>query len=318
MRILFLGASELGWECCRALLDAGEPVVGIVTVPREFKISWSPGGVTNVRYRSFDDLAAGHRIPLLTMTKKMSDPALVQAVEDLRPDLMVVIGWYHLLPASFRAIAKLGAVGIHGSLLPRYRGGAPLVWAVIEGETRTGVTLFHLADGVDDGDVVAQADFAIDPDDEIADVIAKATRASVDVATRFVPLLGAGTAPRRRQDETLATSVPQRRPEDGLLDWSRHGVATARNWIRAQSRPYPGAFTFADGERMTIWRAHVLDAAAPSSPPGSLSIQRDGLVAVSCADGGLLALDEVEKGGQVSSGSAVRGATGAATRLATS
>jgi methionyl-tRNA formyltransferase len=159
MKIVFMGASELGWECCRRLLEIEQEVVGIFSIPEEFRISWSSEPVRNVRYKSFEDLAKHHSIPLVYVTQKMSSPEYLEALQRLRPDILIVIGWYYLLPRSVRELAPKGAVGIHASLLPKYRGGAPLVWAMINGETEAGVSLFYLNDGVDDGDLIGQSRF---------------------------------------------------------------------------------------------------------------------------------------------------------------
>jgi len=289
VRIVFIGASELGWECCRVLFERGQNIVGILSAPREFRISWSPSGVTNVRHRSFDDLAAAHDVPLRLMTTKMRDSA--EWIAGLHPDLLVVAGWYHLIPKSMLANVPLGAVGLHNSLLPRYRGGAPLVWSIINGESETGVTLFYLADGVDDGDIVGQQAFPIAFEDTIADVVRKAIDAAVDVVARHVPEIALGAAPRIPQDHATATTFPQRGPEDGLLDWNAKSARQAYDWVRAQTRPYPGAFTWRGSEKLTIWRASLLDEMAVA-PPGTF-VREDAVV---CADQRLLRLDEVSVG----------------------
>lgn len=259
MRIVFFGATALGHACAERLLEAGQEVVGLVTMPRDFRISYSPSGpVRNVLHRDFHALGERFGIPVTQVDGRMAE--YVSDVEQLRPDLLVVIGWYYMIPRRMRDLAPLGCVGIHASLLPRYRGGAPLVWALINGETETGVTLFHFTDGVDDGDVVAQERFAIEARDTIADLLAKAEAASVRLVTEYVPRLADGTAPREPQDQSAATLFPQRSPQDGRIDWSWDAPRIDR-FIRAQTHPYPGAFTDIAGKRVRIWSAHV-DVAA--------------------------------------------------------
>ena len=287
-----MGATELGWNSCRTLLDLDQEVVGIFSIPQHFRISWSPTPVTNVQYRSFADLAAAHSIPLVYVEGKMSAPEYADALRGMRPDLIVVVGWYYILPRSLRALAPLGAAGLHASLLPKYRGGAPLVWATINGESETGVTFFHFADGVDDGDIIGQAKFRIDFEDDIASLLEKASHASIKLLSDYVPLLAAETAPRIVQDHTQATSVPQRKPEDGLINWHQLSARQAYDWVRAQTRPYPGAFTFLSEEKVTIWRATL----EPDSNPGVPgTIVSDDLRApgVRCSDGHILRIDEV-------------------------
>ncbi len=259
MRIVFFGATALGHRCCERLLEMGQQVVGLFTIPQDFSISYSPGTpVRNVLHRDFHALGAAHDIPVVSVSGRMS--AYADQLDALRPDLLVVIGWYYMMPPALRAMAKLGCVGIHASLLPRYRGGAPLVWALINGESETGVTLFHFADGVDDGDIVGQQALPIGPQDTIADLLSKAEDASLALVTQYVPQLASGTAPRIPQDHTQATTVPQRSPADGEIDWTWDAARIDR-FIRAQTHPYPGAFTIVNGKRVRIWSATVDDIA---------------------------------------------------------
>jgi methionyl-tRNA formyltransferase len=210
----------------------------------------------------------------------------------LRPDIIIVVGWYYILPRSLRELAPLGAAGLHASLLPKYRGGAPLVWATINGEAETGVTFFHFADGVDDGDIIGQARFAIDLEDDITSLLAKASHASIRLLSEYVPLLAAGTAPRIVQDHTQATSVPQRKPEDGQINWHQLSARQAFDWVRAQTRPYPGAFTFLGDEKVTIWRARF--GPEPNhGKPGTIVQDDHRTPGVRCADEHILWIDEV-------------------------
>jgi len=188
----------------------------------------------------------------------------------------------------------LGAAGLHASLLPKYRGGAPLVWATINGEAETGVTFFHFADGVDDGDIIGQARFAIDPEDDISSLLAKASNASIGLLSEYVPLLGAGTAPRKVQDHTQATSVPQRKPQDGQINWHQLPARQAFDWVRAQTHPYPGAFTFLGEEKVTIWRARLpQEPKTHSCAPGEIVPDSGESPGVCCADRRVLLIDEV-------------------------
>lgn len=297
MRIAFFGASELGWECCRTLFEIGQEVVGIFSIPQNFRISWSSKPVRNVLFRSFEDLAEAHHIPLAYVTTRMSAPEYRQALSELKPDILIVAGWYYMVPRSLRMLAPLGAVGIHGSLLPKYRGGAPLVWAMINGDTHAGVTLFYLGDGIDDGDVIGQLDFEIDLQENIADVVRKATHASVELLRQYVPLLATGKAPRRPQDHSAATMMPQRKPEDGLIDWNSLSAFQVYNWVRAHTRPYPGAFTFLGREKVILWKAHLPRREPdPFYKPGSMELHLpecpDGF-GVWCADHRPICVHEV-------------------------
>ncbi len=255
MRTVFFGATDLGYQCCERLLEMGEEVVAIFSIPREFRISYSKTPVKNVTYRDFAGLADRHRIPFFQVEGKMAEHR--RAVEELRPDFGLAIGWYYLIPSALRELFPKGVAGLHASLLPLYRGGAPLVWAIIKGETESGVTLFYLSDGVDDGDIIAQKKFTIEADETIREVYEKATRASLELVNGSIPLIARGQAPRVAQDESKATRFPQRSPDDGLIDWNQD-CETIRNFIRAQTKPYPGAFTFIGGKKVVIWDATVV------------------------------------------------------------
>ncbi len=257
-RVVFFGATALGHACCSALLERGVKIAGIVTMPSTFSISYSKGGVRNVTHQSFDGLARKNRIPIVSVDDGMGGADLTKALTAWKADLAIVVGWYYMIPRRLRDMFPLGVAGVHASMLPKYRGGAPLVWAIMNGETSTGVSLFYFEDGVDSGDVIAQRRFRIDADDTIATVYKRASAASVRLVTEFVPRMLSGTAPRTPQDHSQATVFPQRSPKDGLIDWSRT-PDQIRNFIRAQTKPYPGAFTMINGKKITIWDADVED-----------------------------------------------------------
>jgi methionyl-tRNA formyltransferase len=257
MRIVFMGATELGYQCCERLFDLGEQVVGILSIEKKFPISYASNGVTNVLFRSFADLAEEHGVPLVHVTG-MSDPELLETLESWRPEFALAVGWYYMVPRAIRELLPKGAAGIHGSMLPKYRGGAPLVWAMINGERATGETLFYYDEGVDTGDIIAQERIEIGEEDTIQDVLEKVTRASLALVEEYVPQVRAGTAPRVPQDHSVATEYPQRSPKDGLIDWSMSAPAI-RNFVRAQTRPYPGAFFVANGKKVTLWDVDVED-----------------------------------------------------------
>lgn len=265
-RVVFFGATALGHACCRALLERGVKIAGIVTIPSTFSISYARNGVTNATHQSFDDLARKYRLPIISIDSGMGAPELGQTIASWRPDLGIVIGWYYMIPHRIRDLFTLGIAGVHASMLPKYRGGAPLVWAIINGEQSTGVSLFYFDGGVDTGDLVAQSKIRIGPDDTIATVYKRASASSVRLVSRYVPLMLKGTAPRRQQDHALATTFPQRSPKDGLIDWTQ-SPARIRNFIRAQTKPYPGAFTHIQGKRVTIWSADIV----PEDGAGSMT-----------------------------------------------
>jgi methionyl-tRNA formyltransferase len=258
MRIVFFGATDIGYRCCELLFEMGENVAGIFTIPQEFRISYSPAPVKNVNFRNFDELAGKHNVPVVHVTSKMSEPQYVEALREWKPDFGLAIGWYYMIPRVVRDLFPRGVAGIHAALLPRYRGNAPLVWAIINGEKKTGVTFFYFADGVDSGDIIAQQEIEISRDDTIKTVYDKATEASLAILRKYVPMIREGTAPRILQPATDEKPYPARKPEDGLIDWSK-SPEEIRNFIRAQTKPYPGAFTCINGKKVIIWDADIIE-----------------------------------------------------------
>ncbi len=256
MRIVFMGATELGYDCCETLIKSGHNIVGIFTIPKEFNISYSPDKpVTNVLFKDFTMLGKSNDIPVFEVNQNIKDH--YRNFEALSPDFLLAIGWYYMIPAKMLNILSKGAAGIHASLLPKYRGNAPLVWAMINGENETGVSLFYFSSGVDDGDIIAQYKFPILQEDSISEVLLKAKTASVDILMEYVPKIANGNAPRTPQNHEEATIYPKRSPEDGLIDWS-WDATRIKNFIRAQSKPYPGAFTIINEKKVTIWDATII------------------------------------------------------------
>jgi methionyl-tRNA formyltransferase len=240
-------------------------------------------------WERFDDLAEQTGASLLEV-RDLNTPDNVERIASLAPDLILVAGWTRLLGPDILRIPRLGAIGFHASLLPRYRGRAPVNWALINGEKETGNTMFYLDDGVDTGDIVDQRRIAIDDDDDCATLYEKVARSGIEMLDQHLPALKVGTAPRRRQNEADATVMPRRRPEDGRIDWARDADALF-NWVRAQTHPYPGAFTTLDGRRLSIWKARPGDG--PGVTPGIVVRAANAGIGVSTGRG-VLVLDSVQ------------------------
>lgn len=293
VRVAVLSSTEFGRRCIEeAIMETPACTLGgILTTEEAIPISYAPAPIRIATHARFDDLARRAGCPLATLPGRPTTAMYLDVLSRWRAALVLVLGWYYLVPRAVRETAPLGCLGIHASLLPKYRGGAPISWALINGETRTGVTLFHLADDVDAGDIVAQRPVSIGPFDTCADLIAATTKESIEMLRETLPLIASGVAPRRPQDHALATVVPQRAAADGLIDWSR-GVGAVHNFVRAQTRPYPGAFTWVNDTRITIWSAAPASRHS-GSRPGTVRVAPDEpVVLVACGDGELR-VDEI-------------------------
>jgi methionyl-tRNA formyltransferase len=243
--ILVFAYHDVGYECLDALIQNDEYVLAVITHkddPEE-----------EIWFRSVAGLAKKYGIPFHTPAS-VNSPDWIERIRSWAPDLILSFYYRDMIREEILAIPRLGAFNMHGSLLPRYRGRAPINWAVLRGEKETGVTLHHMVKSADAGDIVDQERVPIGPEDTARDVFEKCTKAARLVLERQIDALTAGTAPRRKQDESQATTFGGRKPGDGRIDWTA-GAETIYNLIRAVTRPYPGAFTFADGKKLFIWWA---------------------------------------------------------------
>lgn len=279
MKIVFIGSSKFGLRCLEFLnLLKCCTVTGAITAPSKFKISYKPEGVTNVLYADIPHYCLKNEIPHETINCGMNDSGLLEKVREWRPDAYIVSGWYHMIPKSWRDVAP--AYGLHASLLPDYSGGAPLVWAMINGENKTGITLFQMDGGVDSGPIVGQIEERIYTQDTIASLYERIENRGLELLDVFIPKLSTGSIEPKIQDESKRRIFPQRTPEDGKIDWSLDALSIER-FIRAQTRPYPGAFTIVDGERLIIWEGEMISCTGKQPEVGTITFS-DGFFHVIC------------------------------------
>ena len=201
------------------------------------------------------------------------------------PDFLFSFYFRHMLKRPLLELAKRGALNLHGSLLPRFRGRAPVNWALVEGERETGLTLHYMDEKPDHGDIVAQRAVAIARDDSALSLTRKLAGAARELLRDAIPQLAAGTAPRIAQDHARSTYFGGRRPEDGAIDW-RAPAERVRNLIRAVTDPWPGAFTSLRTRPLSIWWAETVPLDAPR-PPGELFFAAGGAPCIAAGDGAL-------------------------------
>jgi len=282
-RAVVFGYHNVGVRCLKALLAHGVDVALVVTHED------SPG--ETIWFGSVASTAAEFAIPTIAPGDPNA-PEIVACVAAVRPDFIFSFYYRRMLRPALLALAPRGALNIHGSLLPKYRGRAPVNWAIIHGETETGATLHYMADKPDTGDIVAQTAVPILPDDVAGDVFVKVTVAAEMTLDRALPALLAGTAPRAPQDPGKASYFGGRKPEDGVIDWSKSATAI-HNLVRAVAPPYPGARTLIDGHPARVLRTRVLDAAAPAVIAPAFDIA-EGRITAGCGGGGILQVLELE------------------------
>jgi methionyl-tRNA formyltransferase len=276
VQAVVFGYHDVGVRCLRVLLDAGVAVPLVVTHrddPHE-----------RIWFESVAQLAQSRGIETL-VSEDMNH--LQQRISGISPEFMFSFYYRRMLPPEVLALARKGAFNMHGSLLPKYRGRAPVNWAILKGESETGATLHEMVAKPDAGRIVDQERVPIGPDETAAEVFAKVSDAAETVLKRSLPHLLAGTASLKKQDLSKGSYFGGRRPEDGRIDWSKSALEI-HNLVRAVAPPYPGAFT----DRMKIFRTRVENRKAPHGKTGPYR-EGDEWFAV-CGDGKVLRLLEVE------------------------
>lgn len=251
-RILFFGYSEVGYECLSLLLGRGDNVVALITHednPNE-----------KIWFKTPAQAAREKGVPVFT-PEKVGTPEWIEKIRGMQPDLILSVYYRNMISTKVLGLAPLGAFNMHGSLLPKYRGRAPINWAVLHGEPRIGMTLHRMVREPDAGAVVDQEGVDIGPKDTAEQAFRKVMPCAKAVLARQIDALLAGRAVETPQDASQATYFGGRKPEDGRIDWSR-GSRQVFNLVRAVTDPYPGAFSDVGGARLMVWWADPDSAAA--------------------------------------------------------
>jgi methionyl-tRNA formyltransferase len=294
-RAVVFAYHNVGVRCLKTLLAHGIEVPLVVTHqddPAETR--W---------FGSVADTAADYGLATIAPP----DPNAAQIVTRIaacRPDFLFSFYYRAMLKAPLLALPPRGALNMHGSLLPKFRGRAPVNWAIIHGETETGATLHYMTEKPDNGDIVAQTAVPILPDDTAREVLDKVTVAAEMSLHDALPALLAGTARRTPQDLSRGGYFSGRKPEDGTIDWSKSAIEI-HNLVRAVAPPYPGARTLLDDRPTRILKTRVVEAASPQQPH-SLSLEGEHILA-HCGGGGTLQVLALEIDGAPVAASALRG-----------
>jgi methionyl-tRNA formyltransferase len=286
-RAVVFAYHDVGCRCLGVLLDRKVEVPLVVTHRDDPKETLWFGSVAALARARGLEVAA---------PDDPNDPEFVARVRGLNPDFLFSFYYRSMLGRALLAIPRRGAFNMHGSLLPRYRGRAPVNWAVLHGETRTGATLHEMVEKPDAGRIVDQEAVAILPDDLAVEVFGKVTAAAERVLARSLPGLVDGSAVLRAQDLSQGSYFGGRKPEDGRIDWSRP-ARRVHDLVRAVAPPYPGAFTEFEGRRLRVLRTRLLPRRDPERASAFLQAE-GGRCLAACADGGVLELLELELDGE--------------------
>jgi methionyl-tRNA formyltransferase len=285
MRLVFMGTPDFAAASLEALLRSDNSVVGVVTQPDR------PKGRGQILTPSpVKLLAQQDQIPLL-QPLKMKDPEFHQALAWWKPDLIAVAAFGRILPSAILSLPPLGCINVHGSLLPKYRGAGPIQWAIINGETETGITTMLMDEGMDTGAMLLQEAIPITADDTAGTLSPRLAEMGGRLLVETITRLKAGTLVPRSQDASQATLAPLLKKEDGVIDWALSAAALA-NRVRGLS-PWPGAYTTTTGgDRWTIWRALALPGPV-TKPPGMVVAITTEAIHVATGEG-VLAVTELQ------------------------
>ena len=256
MKLVVCAYHNVGYRCIEELLRQGAEISLIFT--------HEDSPAEQIWFSSVRELAEKNRIPYLTSS--INEPGNIEKVRKIAPDFLLSFYYRNMIKPELLEIPARGALNLHGSWLPKYRGRVPVNWAVINGETETGATLHYMVAKPDAGDIVDQEKVAIAFTDTAHDVFGKVNEAAVTVLRRAWPRLVDGSADRIPMDLAAGSYFGGRKPEDGRIDWNKSAVEIY-NLIRGVTHPYPGAFTELNGMKLLIWSAWPV---AGSGQPGQV------------------------------------------------
>ena len=271
MKTIVFAYSEFGCIGIEELVEAGFQIEAVYTYTE------SPEDIGF--YRSVARICIGFDIPAYVITKE-NESAEFARMQAIAPDYIFSFYYRSLIGEHILALAKKGAYNVHGSMLPQYRGRAPVNWVLVNGETKTGVTLHHMVSKADAGDIVAQTPVDIDYEDTAYTLQRKLLKAAQAIFKTQFPLIAQGKAGRTPQDITKGRYFGRRTPADGQIDWEK-SAEVVRNLVRAVTVPYPGAFTFVGTHKLKIWEVAV-DGKTSAVPGAIVSIVP---LIIACGDG---------------------------------
>lgn len=284
MRILFMGTPEFAVASLRRLVEDGHEICGVFTQPdkpknRGHKLMFSP----------VKEYALTQNLPVY-QPLKMRDGEAEALVKQLAPELIVVAAYGKILPEEILNTPPYGSINVHSSLLPKYRGAAPINWAILDGEAETGVSIMYMAKELDAGDIISAAETPIDPDEDALTLTNRLAELGADTLSRTVQALAAGTAGRTRQDESAVTFAPMLSRELSPMDFTRP-ARSLHDQVRGL-QPWPCAVTELSGATVKVYRAAV-GGAAKAAPGTIVRADKTG-IEIACGDGRTLRILELQ------------------------
>jgi len=286
LRVVFMGTPDFARPTLQRLIDRGEEILAVVTQPDRPK-----GRGQKFLPPPVKELAERHGLPVL-QPLKVRAAEFIDIMREMKPDLIVVVAFGQILPKALLEIPKYGCINVHASLLPRYRGAAPINYCIINGETETGVTTMLMDVGLDTGDMLVKKVTTIDSEEDTQSLHDRLSVLGADSLDETLDLLCTGNLAPEKQDDSLSCYAPMLKKENGLIDWGRD-PQIIKNLVRGMT-PWPGAFTYLDEKLLKIYRLRTGNGTG--SPGTVLAVRKDG-IEVACA-GGSVILEELQLEGK--------------------
>ena len=302
LKVLFMGTPDFAQESLKSIYDAGFEIIGVVTNPDKPK-----GRGMKLAYSPVKEFALEKGLKIYQPIKIRNNTEFLDEIKSLKPDVICVVAYGKILPKEILEIPKLGCINVHGSLLPKYRGAAPIQWAVLNGDKTTGITTMYMNEGMDTGDMILKEEVEIGPEETTGELWQKLSKIGGEILVKTLKLIEEGKAPREKQTEE-ASLAPMLNKEMALIDWENLDINKIHNLIRGLN-PIMGAYSYIDGKKIKFWKSKVLtkeeffsyktefeeyEAKFNNLVPGTILIadDKDGLYIK--ANGGVLKILEIQ------------------------
>ena len=250
MKILFMGTPDFAEESLRSLVEANYDVIGVVTNPDKPK-----GRGMKMLASPVKEYAQNKGLKIYQPEKIRKNIEFIEEIKNLNPDVICVVAYGKILPKEILEIPKLGCINVHGSLLPKYRGAAPIQWAVLNGDKKTGVTTMYMDEGMDTGDMILKEEVEIGEDETTGKLWQKLSKTGGKLLVKTLREIENGTAPRQKQSNDY-TIAPMLSKEMAKIDWNKKTVQEIKNLVRGLN-PIMGAYTFLNGKKIKFWKVDL-------------------------------------------------------------
>jgi methionyl-tRNA formyltransferase len=286
MRIVFFGSPASALPSLKKILGAGHRIELVISQPDKLT-----GRGKKLMACPVKKMALDLNIPVFQPSRIKKDAEALDKLQDIQPDLNIVVAYGQILPSSIIYLPKYNSLNVHFSLLPKYRGASPVQWALLNGEEKTGITIFELNEKMDEGDILTQAETIILPDESAAELEARLAQTGAELLIKTIAEIK--KIKPVKQDHTLATFAPKLSKEDGRIDWTKDSLYIQRK-LRAFN-PWPSTYAFLGEKRIKIHKGKKIEGQAlPSSSPGEiLKIKKDG-IQVGCGEQSLFLIERVQ------------------------